>query len=681
MQDEDKTKELLINELKKMRLRVAELEKSETEDVDTEIELRGSEELYRTLIETSPDPIVMYSLSGEILTANAQAAKVYGVSSVDELLKEVKTVFDLLTEEGKLIAKANFSRILSEGRSQKNEYQMQIRNGTSIPTEINSSVVQAVTGEPRAIISVIRDITERKHTENKLTETLQRLRFHMENTPLAIVEFNKFFQITYWSKQAEKIFGWNANEVMGKRIDQLRWVHEEDVQRVTELSADMLASRRTSNIHINRNYRKDGSIIICEWCNSALVDAEGELISVYSLVLDITEQKRMEEELLRAQKIESIGILAGGIAHDFNNLLASIMGYIELAKECAQPGNDVYRILEKAEISCNQASELTKRLITFSKGGAPLRKDMSLAVLLKDLCYFTFNGSNVRYELSTPEDLWHVFADEGQLRHVVHHLLKNAIEAMPEGGVVTVRAINRTVTEDGNLPLNNGKYVAWSVKDHGIGIPKENLSRIFDPYFTTKDRGSTKGMGLGLAICYSVIKQHDGLITVVSEQRSGTTFTVYLPAVVSEEISDEITEFDTARRDTSDGVTGSKGSILVMDDDELIRDLMKVLLNRLGFNVEVASNGDEAIALYKKAKESDQPFKMTILDVTVRGGMGGEFTIKKLIQIDPHVKAIAISGYTDDPVINNYWRYGFLGALTKPFKKDELHAILKKIYK
>jgi signal transduction histidine kinase len=242
----------------------------------------------------------------------------------------------------------------------------------------------------------------------------------------------------------------------------------------------------------------------------------------------------MEEELLKSKKLESIGILAGGIAHDFNNLLTVILGYVELAKNRVPPDDVVYRILDQAKISCLHASELTKQLITFSKGGHPLRKATSLDDLFKDVCDFTLHGSKVRCDLFLPDDLHPIFADNGQLRQVVHHLLKNAMEAMPEGGVIVIRAMNRTVTKNDGIPLDDGKYVAWSVEDHGVGIPRENLSKIFDPYFTTKDRGSTKGMGLGLAICYSIINRHKGLITVSSEPGSETVFTVYLPAAVSD---------------------------------------------------------------------------------------------------------------------------------------------------
>ena len=404
------------------------------------------------------------------------------------------------------------------------------------------------------------------------------------------------------------------------------------------------------------------------------------VVKVITILRDITDRMRTEEYLLRSQKLESVGILAGGIAHDFNNLLASVMGYIDLAEKYVKPEDKIYRYLEQAGKSCYQAAELTKRLITFSEGGAPLRKMVSVNELFRDPCDIALRGSNVRCDLSLPDDLWPVLADEGQMGQAVHHLVKNAVEAMPGGGVITVRAENRTVTEYDGLPLKEGKYIAWSVEDHGIGIHKGNLSRIFDPYFTTKDRDNTKGMGLGLAICYSVIKRHDGLITVSSEPGSVTIFTVYLPAVVSDEAVMAVTKHRAAGRKTLKGDAVRKGNILVMDDEKIIRDLMKEMLDQIGYDVEVASDGDEAIALYKEAKNSGQPFSMVILDLTIRGGMGGDFTFRQFLQFDPHVNAIATSGYSNDEILMDCGRYGFKGAIPKPFTLDTLKSVLDNVH-
>lgn len=278
-----------------------------------------------------------------------------------------------------------------------------------------------------------------------------------------------------------------------------------------------------------------------------------------------------------------------------------------------------------------------------------------------------------------PDDLWTVSVDKEQMKQVLHHLLMNARESMPDGGAITIRAENKIVTERDGLPLNEGAYVLWSVTDHGAGIPRENLSRIFDPYFTTKGRDSTKGMGLGLAICYSIIKRHDGWITVASEPDSETTFAVYLPVAVTEGAVRTASHGDAAEKDKADSVSRGKGKILIMDDEEFICDMMKRVLSYLGYDVTVATDGDEAIEHYKNAMNSDQPFSTVILDLAVSRGMGGDIAIGKLLQIDPSVKAIVMSGCINDEILVNYRKYGFHGALTKPFTIEKMKSVVSDV--
>ena len=290
---------------------------------------------------------------------------------------------------------------------------------------------------PQTIFAVMEKqalISQGRKGEIALRSALQRLAFHVENSPLAVVEFDKEFRITHWSKKAEHVFGWHADEVLGKGIDQFRWVHEGDAQRVAKLSSDMFASHRTSNIHTNRNYRKDGSIIICEWYNSALIDDTGNLVSVQSLVLDITERKRLEDDLLRAQKLESVGILAGGIAHDFNNILTTIVGNVSMAKMQVPPEDDMYDLLRDVEVAALRAKTLTLQLLTFAKGGSPVKETASITDILKENASFVLRGSKSRCEFSMEEDLWPVDIDVGQISQVLNNILINANHAMPSGG-------------------------------------------------------------------------------------------------------------------------------------------------------------------------------------------------------------------------------------------------------
>ncbi len=421
-----------------------------------------------------------------------------------------------------------------------------------------------------------------------------------------------------------------------------------------------------------------GKARIVEVQSSPIFD-EGTVVGLLGISRDITERKHAEDSLFRAKKIESVGILAGGIAHDFNNLLAAILGYVDLAKSALHPSDKVYQHLEQAEKSCLQATELTNRLITFSEGGEPLRKETFLAELFRESCDRILRGSDVRCNLFIPDDLWAVLIDEGQMKHVIHQLLMNAREAMPEGGVVTIRAKNMVSFKQDDLFPNEEACVQWSVTDHGIGIPEKNLSRIFDPYFTTKHRDSNKGMGLGLAICYSIVKRHDGTITVVSEPGLGSTFTVTLPAALPQGDVQKVLQGDIPAHDVTKRTSTSKGKILVMDDEKLIRDLMAEMLRTLGYDVEVAKDGNEAVTLYMKAEESGQFFNLVILDLTVHEGMGGDVAIRKILQINARVKGIVASAYYNDPVLVNYRKYGFMGAIAKPFTMENLKNILYEV--
>jgi CheY-like chemotaxis protein len=306
-----------------------------------------------------------------------------------------------------------------------------------------------------------------------------------------------------------------------------------------------------------------------------------------------------------------------------------------------------------------RARDLTQQLLTFSKGGAPIKKTASIDELLKDTTVFTLSGSNVKCKFSIPEDLWSVEIDEGQISQVINNLIINADQAMPEGGTISISAENVIIGAEDVLPLKEGRYLKIKIQDQGIGIPEEYLQKIFDPYFTTKQKGS----GLGLTIAYSIIKNHKGYIAVKSKLGVGSKFSIYLPALEKQIPKKKEAEIRP--------ITG-KGKIMVMDDEEIIRTSLGEILTFLGYEPEFARNGEEALATYKKAIDSGQSFDAVILDLTIRGGMGGKETIKKLIEIDPKVKAIVSSGYSTDPVMADFKNYGFRGVVAKPYDIKEL---------
>jgi nitrogen-specific signal transduction histidine kinase/CheY-like chemotaxis protein len=387
-------------------------------------------------------------------------------------------------------------------------------------------------------------------------------------------------------------------------------------------------------------------------------------------ITDVSERHLLEEELLKTEKLEAIGTLAGGIAHDFNNLLQGIFGYISMAKMNLGQKEKALAMLEQAEQALHMSVNLTSQLLTFSKGGKPVRKKLALRPVIENAVKFALSGSRVNYELDTEENLGTVDADEGQIGQVIQNIVLNADQAMPMGGTVKVSAKNVYASgQAGPLRLAKGNYVEISVRDSGVGIPPEYLPRIFDPYFTTKERGS----GLGLATCYSIIKNHDGVIEVKSEVGKGSTFSVYLPVVEAE--AEKTDAFPAAAPDVR------RGRILVMDDQEMVRNIACEMIKALGHEVECAINGADAIARYREAWSSGKRFDVVILDLTIRGGMGGEETLRKLISIDPELRAVVSSGYADSSALSGYLTSGFRACLTKPYKmealKDTLDSLLR----
>jgi signal transduction histidine kinase len=379
------------------------------------------------------------------------------------------------------------------------------------------------------------------------------------------------------------------------------------------------------------------------------------------------ERRQLEEELLRAKKLESIGTLAGGIAHDFNNLLAAILGNISFAKLLATSDEKVHKLLDEGEKAAVRAGDLVNQLITFSRGGAPIKAAVRLGDLLRSTARFSLMGSPARCEFDVPDDLHSVEVDEGQIRQVIHSVVQNAREAMPDGGVITITARNVTLTGDEGLPIGGGKFVKISVNDHGAGIEEENLSKIFDPYYTTKEKGSRKGMGLGLAICHSIMKAHDGLITAESAADAGTTVYLYFPV--------HAPKGQAAPKEVAALMTGT-GRILVMDDEDAVRDIAGSMLEHLGYEATLARDGGEAISIHHEARAAGRPFDVVILDLTIPGGMGGKEAVKILLESDPNVRAIVSSGYSDDPIMSSFREHGFVAVIAKPYRLNELSDVV-----
>jgi signal transduction histidine kinase len=388
-----------------------------------------------------------------------------------------------------------------------------------------------------------------------------------------------------------------------------------------------------------------------------------------------TQRKKLELKVHQADKMKAIGTLSGGIAHDFNNLLTSVLGNINLAQADADPKDNLFNFLGAAEKATLQAADLTRKLITFSRGGTPVKKKQMISHFLKEACEAALHESSVVYKLTSPEDPWMVEIDEKQMQIALNGILHNALEAMPQGGTVTVKAENISAQEDimDPLPLKKGKYVKVSIGDQGCGIPQDLLPHIFDPYFTTKEMGSQKGMGLGLSIAHSIIKKHGGYIFAESKVSNGTTFEIYFPAIDPDQTKD-------SREPIAHALSVTKGKILVMDDERGLRLVTRSMLEHLGYEVELAEDGFEALTCYENALNRGEGFEAVVLDLIVPNGMGGKQTIQRLREIDPNVRAIISTGYSDDSIIKDYAKFGFKGVLPKPYDLKQLdNAILETI--
>jgi PAS domain S-box-containing protein len=514
-----------------------------------------------------------------------------------------------------------------------------------------------IAGKPRYLAGYAIDITDKKKADEVLQETIAQFREFMNNMPSMAVIKDEQLRPIFFNKAM--LDNYPAQDWLGKTP------HEAFPPQLADqvVQADTLALQEGSRVFEEERIDKDGRLRILETRRFA-IRRSGAPSHLAAIITDITDRRHSEALLQNAQKLDSLGVLAGGIAHDFNNLLSGLFGYLDLAlqEESREASN---RCIENALSALDRARDLTQQLLTFAKGGHPVKKVSSLMPFLQNAVQFALSGANVDCRFSVPGDLWACEYDKNQMAQTIDNIVINAVQAMPSGGTIDVLACNTPLIAGQHPVLPAGNYVKVSIIDHGVGIPHEYVLRIFDPFFTTK----TKGHGLGLATCYSILKRHGGYIDVDSEPGKGSAFHLLIPAIVGGQ-----PECSTSLQARHHGT----GLFVVMEDEEVVRTMLTLQLERFGYKVLAVGNGNEALAFYTEALSKGTAVAGMILDLTIPGAMGGEEAILEIRKLDSRIPVFAASGYADDPAIAMPQQFGFTGSIAKPFTSIELSELLNR---
>jgi len=633
-------------------------------------ELEGAETHIRSVIDNILDGMITVDDSGVIRSMNPSAEKMFGCRDNEmighnltrlvpkryESEHDSKPVVCSWTE---LMGRTGGST-LALGRTRKH---------VTFPVEMSLS--EMIIDQQRVYVAMVRDVTERKRFEQQIAAEKESLGVTLRAIGDGVITTDVNGKVIMLNSEAEKLTGWSSKEGIGQP---LKSVFDVTIDLAAQAKAQKSGYRSEAQsilLNLPENVTltsRDGNERVIEQVASPIRDNKNEVAGVVLVFRDITARQRAETERRKAETLEQLGLLAGGIAHDFNNLLTAIIGNISLASVLLPPNDEMAERLDDAKNASLRARDLAQQLLTFARGGTPIKKTASIGKLIQDTVSFSLRGSHNRSEFEFGVDLSSAEIDAGQISQVIANLVVNADQAMPNGGTLHVSCENfsYSATTTPAVPdLAAGDYVRIRIRDEGVGIPAKYMKRIFDPYFTTKPKGS----GLGLATAYSIIKNHSGLMTVESEVHVGTTFTIYLPAALDQEMPVE------APRTFTPAMPGT-GRVLVVDDEDAIRDLVEFTLTRLGYKVWQAATALEGVNIYREKFEAGERFDAVILDLTLPGGIGGKEALKKLIEIDPTVNAIVSSGYATDATMSRYQDFGFRGVIAKPYEAAELGKIV-----
>ncbi len=623
-------------------------------NIDERKQLEATRDRLALIVESSDDAIISTDTQGVILSWNRGAAKIYGYEPAEVIGRPL-----IVIQPPELIGEFRENlRAVETGRAVELCETVRVhRDGSRLLVSIKLTAIRDQSGAVIGMCAIHRDVTQQKADRQNLAAERERLLVTLRSISEAVIATDQNGRVMLMNAKAEELTGYVMAEVVGRPL--------EKVFRI-------LNERTGAPLGFSECYERSNAVLVTKELDERLIAVQcapiRDAVNEYGTVLtfeDITDRLRTEQELLKTQKLESLGTLAGGIAHDFNNLLAAILANLQLIQMKLEKGQDIQSYLRDTIETTRKASGLTKQLLSFAKESNPVRQPISLTELVQTATQFALRGSKIKARFHLAPDLLPAEVDQSQINQVIYNLIINAKQAMPKGGVIDIRAANVILPPSGIY--RPGTYVRLTFQDQGVGIAKEHLPKIFDPFFTTKPDGT----GLGLATSYSIINKHNGYIEVQSELGVGTTFQIYLPAADDAEVAAE-TRYETAS-------AGSRLKILLMDDEEMILNRVGEMLGYYGHQVTFARDGAETVALYRQAWQAGKPFDVVILDLTVPGGLGAQETLPLLREVNPGVKAVVSSGYANDPLLADFRQYGFQGVVSKPYKVDELQMVLKQV--
>lgn len=670
----ERTKEELIQEIARLKEEILGIKSKTPHD---KIAYTNDPELSSFLgymFEIALDGMFVIDTNGRYCAVNPAGCRMFGYEPQEFFSSTIRL---LLFPEDLDAAQKSLSRHDLRDGEFLSAYRMRHKDGRELL--IDFTVRRFGIGKKEYILGIKRDATDRRKTEIELekrvmerTEALkkseERLKQAQAISNIGSWEWDIQTGGVFWTDEGYTILGFAPGGIPPSYKAFISSIHPDDREAVVATITEALYHNKPYNIGF-RIVRPDGTERFV-YVRAAIVQDENNAPRrMLGTLQDITDRKKAEEGLIAAQRLSSVGTLAGGIGHDFSNILLGVLGYATVAKKLTKTGEKLHELLSEIEKSALRARSLTRQLLTFSSGGAPIRDAVDITQLAEDAANLALKGSDIEKEFRFGPHLWPVYVDEGQISQVINNMVLNSLQAMPEGGAINISAENRTIGPLDGIPLKYGDYVAISIKDTGVGMDTDVLGKAFDPFFTTKKKAS----GLGLSLSYSIVKRHGGCIKAESTPGKGSCFTVYLPAAKDEVQKEE------ARKEghgTADNI-GQKTRVLVMDDEELVRDVAGEILEMLGYDAAFAKTGEEAVEAYRNAFKEGRPFGAVILDLTVAGGMGGRDALKRLLQIDPDVRAIVSSGYSKDPVMSDFRKYGFSGVVAKPYMVSEFTKVVR----